>query len=486
MDQRIDRSVRTLAVTEALLRLKALFVMPILTKHFGAVNYGVWAQVTVIVTMIGPLLTFGLDSAVMRFLPGKDSQTVMRGFASVASLILVVTLPVIAALYLASDRIAVTFFSDPSAGRFVAICGPLLLVGLLVNQCRNVFRVTGSARAYSAMAVTQALTSSGAAVVVALTGGTIWDVIVYSLAADLILLSVALAVIVGRLGIQPPSLATLRPLLAFGIPLLPGGYAMWALNSSDRLFLGHYQSLAEIGIYSVAYTLGYTVMIVVFNPLWLMYQPEAAIAYADGNPVTVNRLFRWIISTSMALIIPAIAGLIVLGAPILTLVASPEFARGALVMPLITAAYALHMVASVYEVHLGLVNRPGLSIAGIIAGVTVNVGLNFIVIPRYGILGASATTLLGFAIQAGVSATLANRRIPTHADIVFLFKVLGSAAAMAIVLRPFVPASPTIWSLAALIVFGALVYLAAMVLLRAARPATLVRMMIGRSAPADG
>ena len=77
------------------------------------------------------------------------------------------------------------------------------------------------------------------------------------------------------MGIFPPGFPTLSGLLTFGIQVLPAGYAWWILTASNRLFIGYYETLAAVGIFSVAYTFGYTIMNMIFGPIWLMYPPKA-------------------------------------------------------------------------------------------------------------------------------------------------------------------------------------------------------------------
>ena len=47
----------------------------------------------------------------------------------------------------------------------------------------------------------------------------------------------------------------LRPMLAFAIPALFTGISFYWLKLSDRFFLLHYQGKAEVGLYTVAYSL---------------------------------------------------------------------------------------------------------------------------------------------------------------------------------------------------------------------------------------
>lgn len=461
-----------LALTELALRLKSFVLLPVLSKYFGAVNFGVWAQVSVIVSMLSPVLAVGLDSAMLRFLPGKGPQEIARGFSSVTAYLILACIPIAALLWLAAGPIASAFFTTAENARFVAICGALILVGLLLNQCRNVFRVAGSAKGYAAMALVQAATGVIVGVGVAIGRGTVWSVVWLTLLADAGLLLVAGGVIIRRFGLRRPDFGLLWGYLRFGLPLVPAGYAMWVLNSSDRLFIGHYGSLADLGVYSAVYSLGYMFIAVFFNPLWVMYPSAAAEAYNRGRIEEVGALFRSSTKAALGLIVPATVGFAVLSVPLLRLLTSAEFVRGASLVPIITAAYVLHMMSSYFDVSLGLVGKQVWSTISISIGMVVNIGLNLVFIPRWGILGAAITTLIGFSVQFALSASIGSKSIPLPFDLRFFLKALAACGVMAAVVDA-IPVATHIGLVPVAVVVGACVYVGVLMALRALSPADL-------------
>lgn len=62
----------------------------------------------------------------------------------------------------------------------------------------------------------------------------------------------------------------LKQYFIFGLPLLIGALASWALNMSDRLFLRHYSGYNELGVYSIAMSIAgvVTIMATIFNTIW--------------------------------------------------------------------------------------------------------------------------------------------------------------------------------------------------------------------------
>jgi O-antigen/teichoic acid export membrane protein len=460
------RNSGILALTELALRLRGIILIPLLTKYLGALNFGVWAQVSVITSMLSPILALGLDSAVVRFLPGQTKDDIARGFSAVIVYLSLVSTFVAVLLWVAARPLASAFFNGESNWPFVAICGAVIFVGLLLNQCRNYFRVVANARGYAAIALAQGASGLLVGVVAVTTKRSVWIIVLMTLLADALLLAIVLSVIARRHGVSKPDWKILLPYLRFGLPLVPAGYAMWALNSSDRLFIGHYGSLGDIGIYTVVYALGYTLISLIFNPIALMYPSYAAIAFNRGDFLGLESLFAGVIKAALGLLIPATVGLAVLSRPVLTLLTTEEFIRGARLVPLITVAYALHMLSSLFDVNLGLVGKQAWSTVNITIAMAVNIGLNFFFVPTWGITGAAVTTLIGFSIQFALSAAMGYRFIKLPIDVSFLVKSVIATAVMGLVMTA-LPLAHLRFMLLPVVALAMIVYSLAMLGLRA-------------------
>src|SRR5262249_50622044 len=123
------------------------------------------------------------------------------------------------------------------------------------------------------------------------------------------------------------------------------------------------------------------------------YLPSYSRTIVDGAART-----RHLVETSMGMAAtigaPLVAGVIVTAAPLLTLLFGSPYAAGA------TALQVLAMSIGVVFLHMLVGNvilaqhrtRLQAAINGLSAAV--NIGLNFVLIPRYGIVGAAAATLM--------------------------------------------------------------------------------------------
>jgi O-antigen/teichoic acid export membrane protein len=342
----------------------------------------------------------GTDAALVRFLPGTPIDAQRRHFAGWLVVMLGAAAVLALLLWVAREPIAKLFFGGGSEyERFIPLAAATIWANVLVAGIRSWYRLRNDAWWFSAVTVGQAFFSLAATIVMLVRGAGVYQLVIYLLLADLCLAAILAATIARREGIVRPDYSWMGKLIRFGLPLVPAGFAVWGLNWMDRLFMVHYSSLQDIGVYSLAYALGYLAIQVIANPIFAMFPTAAAANWNRGDPAGVQHLFERTAGATVFLMVPAIAGAIVLGPAIVAFLAPPSFSAAATVMPVIMVGYLFLMLAAYYEVSFGLVRRQWLSTAAVGVAVVVNVALNFLLIPPYSLYGAAAATSGAFAVQ---------------------------------------------------------------------------------------
>lgn len=455
-----------LGLTEILLSLKGLILIPILAKAFGAVNYGVWAQVAVIVGMVAPLVIAGTDSAMVRFIPGEKREYARKSISTELLYIIPLALFFAFILWVSSKPLSSAFFGGAENSRFVAICGYVIFAGLVLSICRQWYRIQGKVKIYAAINITQSFFAVFLAVGVVIFKGDIFDLVILTASAEAVIAAILLIHIWRQWGFGRPDLSILKRFLKFGLPIMPAGYMMWILNVSDRLFIAHYGTMADIGVYAAAYAMGYMLISLFFSPIWVMYPPKAAELYNQGNIVQLNLLFKYSTKAALALVIPAMIGLSILAKPVLSVLTTPEFLRGAQLVWLITLGYVFHMMASYFSVSLGLVYKQIWNTISMTIAAGVNIGLNFLLIPVLGIMGAAIATCISFGIQMVINIIIGAKHIKLDFDWRFLGKVAFSSLIMGGVVSLIKPVG--IGYLLLTVLLGLVIYLFTMILTRAA------------------
>jgi O-antigen/teichoic acid export membrane protein len=466
------RNAGVMAVAEVIARLKGVLILPLLTRYLGTLDFGVWSQVSMVVLTLSPLVSLGTENGLVRLLPGHPIERQYSQFLGWALIILFSALFFAALIEMSGSLFSRVFFGSASYDEYITLAAVSLFVGILPNLPRTWLRLQNAGKMLALATVCQAALGIGAILVAIFLQSDVYQVVLFSLMADLLLGASFIVWIVVRNGWVRPDFSIIPRALRFGLPLLPAAYALWGLNWMDRLFLVHFESLRAVGIYAAAYGLGYTIIQVFVNPVWALYPNSAAQLYNQGNHDELDRLLHLTIWSILLFSAPAIAGMWALGDPIMALVAGPEFKEGAAVMWTIALAYLLLMLASFGDISLGLAYRQYWATVSIACAVVVNFVLNLLLIPTYGIMGAAVATLAAFTVQFVLSTFMAARHGPFIREIRFMSRVIAAAVVMGLVVRMCesraAPAGAA--QLAALVILGAMLYATLLVALRAVPP----------------
>lgn len=186
------------------------------------------------------------------------------------------------------------------------------------------------------------------------------------------------------------SLNKLKESLLYGIPLIPHAIGGWILMMSDRWFLERYRTNAEIGVYALAYQFGILIyyLISAINKAYVPFFFKTA--EEDKNATDI---FSNILKYYSVFILTIGLGIAVFAKEIILLITSNKsYFEAYKVIPIITLAYifegfyymAINSVFYAKKTHL-LAITTGLT-------AVLDILLNYLLIPPYGIYGAAIAT----------------------------------------------------------------------------------------------
>jgi O-antigen/teichoic acid export membrane protein len=217
----------------------------------------------------------------------------------------------------------------------------------------------------------------------------------------------------------------------FGMPLVPSALALWAVNFVDRFFVGQFKGQAEVGVYSVAVRISSAVvfLLIAFRTAW------PAFAYSIEDDREAKRTYGFVL-TYLLLVACWLSLALGLFSPWLVelLARKPGFHRASEAVAPLAFAGAAYAGYTVIAIGVGRARRTQFNwvVTGI--GAAVNVLLNVLLIPPYGMMGAAIATVAAYVVLfAGmtVNAQLVYpvayqwRRVATLAAAAVALTVLG-------------------------------------------------------------
>jgi O-antigen/teichoic acid export membrane protein len=313
---------------------------------------------------------------------------------------------------------------SPELRRLIVLVAADVWLGTFAFVPLALLRIQDRPSLFSALAVLRHAVNIVLKVALVMKGwgvaGVVWSDLLATFVFSLALLPVLL-----RHAAPAFSWRLLAPALSFGAPKVPHGILVQALNLADRKILDLFVTRAEVGIYQLGYTFGGTVKFALsaFEPAW---QPFVyGQARRPEGPALLGRVVTWAFAAFVAVSL-AVA---VLGGEALVLMTprNPAFWPAARIVPIVALAYLFHGAFLLGSIGIGIEKRAAYYPMITAAAAAANIGGNFLLIPRFGILGAAWATVLSYAVMAGLGVALSRRLYPVALETGRLGALAGAA-----------------------------------------------------------
>lgn len=361
----------------------AVFLLPLYTNHVPSGDYGAYNTLLTSVILASILLRVGVGEAFVRFY-FSDRDAVRRArIARTAT-------ATVAWITTAASLLAVLF----AGGLSQLILGsrdPLLLdcaiVGLWaftnLEMAYAQLRVDERARTYMLASLTNVLLTVLLTVaLVVFANQQARGLLLGNFGASaLVVLGLWVVLLRERRFSLRADLGDLRAMLRFGLPTVPADASVYALQVADRLYIYRGYSHSAAGRYSIALQLATVVFLAVrgFQYAW------PPLAYSIESDREASRLYS-LVTTYYALATGIVVCAVALeGRWIVRLLAAPEYFGAYRALPWLALGWALYGLYPVLMVLAGRAGTMSRNFPAAAAGLAVNIGLLFLLVPKSGL-----------------------------------------------------------------------------------------------------
>lgn len=451
------------SITNIIIGLSGLILLPILTKNLTVDEYGLWVQMMVTVGLIAPNLNLGMESAMMRFLGVQKTKMDKRDcFYSIFFFSFAMNVIFIFFLFLLNKPFSELIFNGQSNFMIVALF--IIIFESLYGMCQTFFKSMQRIKKFSVFNIV--LTYGGIAMVwiTLISGYRLLIALISFGAIRLLMVLIMLYFIRTDIGIIMPSFSGLKDYFRFSVPTLLGNISTWVLGLSDRYLIGYYLGLSFVGYYSPAYTIG-GIILMFIAPFNVLLLPILSKLYDDGDCRGVGTYLKYTLKCFLALGIPAAFGLVILSKELLTILSTPEIAAYSYVItPFVVIGLLLYGISNVFTKIFFITKKMFLGQIIIIMSAVINFGLNIVFIPRFGLLGAAVSTLLSYTALFCFSIYFSRRYLKFSVDFWSIIKSVSASGIMSLFIIWLNPVG--VLSVLFTIFAGAFVYAISMILLK--------------------
>jgi len=382
-------------------------LIPLYTRFLTPADYGVLELLDLTIFFSGIFCMMGISAAVFRFYAAYDSESDRKEVIATALFFVVIaSLLVAVALQFLAVPLAATAFGNPAYASYVRVVAWTLFFSNLTEVPFAYWRARHRTVRFVVVSVIRTAVSAAALIVaVAVLHRGVQGVVYANLLTNgllgLLLLGTTLADVGFRLVRQK-----LREMLKYGAPLIVQSLASFVLVFSDRLFLRHFASLSEVGVYSLGYKLAGIVSLLVSGPFsmtWSWQQFELAKKDNARDMYARIQTYQLVVAVGVGLAVSLLAK------DALRIMTPPSYWAATRIVPIIVLCYIMSDIRSVVLSGI-LIQRATHYLAGIsIVAALANLGLNYVLIARYHAMGAALATLLSYVFLLALALLVAQR-----------------------------------------------------------------------------
>ena len=403
-------------------RLAALVLVLAMSNHLGPAGYGRYTTLVAYSAIVSVLADFGLNTLYTR-----EAARHAAALPRYLTTLLAGKLPLAAVAFVALGVLA----SRAGIGSLALAGIALLGVTTYSNLLRNTFYAVGRLEFEAVAVLGETAIQAGAILYGATHGaGPAYFLLAYA-ASYAFTCAYCLAVIpLFKLARGAPGLdlSLLPPFLKLAFPFALGSFLTNVYFKIDVPILQHFRPLEEVGWYQQAYKPFEALQFIPLAVQAVVY-PLLAVYFRSSNE-RLDRAYHEFFRILVLLGWPISLGTFVLTHPIGRVF--HLFPQSYVSLRILALAIPFLFVNSAFTAMLYSVDRQDLFAWATAAAVVVNVGLNLVLIPRWGYLVASADTVVTEAAFSVVAYWFLRRRRPLP-WLRLSWRILLAGLAMAVV-----------------------------------------------------
>jgi O-antigen/teichoic acid export membrane protein len=229
---------------------------------------------------------------------------------------------------------------------------------------------------------------------------------------------------------------SVRSIVQYGAPLLISSIATLVMNLGDRYVIQYYLDMESVANYSVPYQMALLVMTILFGPIRQMFFPYLFSLYESKGIDEAGKAVSSAIRYLFIFMIPAAFGLSYLGRDIIVVIASEKYADAASLLPcLLLGLFSYGAYNAVLSSVPLLFKKTGTISLLTCLGAGINILLNIVLIPFYGIWGAAIATAATYLFLLFSTYVISRSYIKIEIDFMVILKAVVFSSVMLGVLR---------------------------------------------------
>lgn len=409
--------------------VSGIILVPLYTRFLSPGDYGVYALISIIFSLLFFLYDFGMVNAIFRWYYQYGShQQESRSRVINTALLFLLGLATVFTILLWNNAglLSQIIFNSRDFSHLIR----LMLIGLFLQSLTwvpmSLLRIKEKVLTFTSVVVLgMILMVSGNFIFLSMGRGL--NGVYEAYIITYLCMAIALFAMTWKHYAVDFSFGELSGMLKFGLPYIPVLFFSWVIDFSDRYLLAHLSSLQQVGLYSVGYRIGQAMYLVIktFVVAWVPLMLSLHQKHGDNARSIFGRMFTYF----LLLLIFLFVFVSIFSKDIIQVFTTSAYKDAASVIPWISFSYVLN---GVYLFMLsGLIVAKNVYAQPIILLVSavLNIVLNVVFIPNLGMIGSAVATLISYSLVAAATYYFAQKFYPIPIEWKRIAKIAVAAAA---------------------------------------------------------
>jgi O-antigen/teichoic acid export membrane protein len=383
-------------VTSSLQNILTFALLPILTTYYNPAEFGVYSIILLSGTLANAIFYLGASSALGRYYFEVDNDNYRKQIISstfyisfFGAIMLCLT------SFIFREEISITLFSTKKYGYHLFYTFIGTAFGFLLNILTLIIRYQNKSKFYFLVSIGGLITNFTITyfLLVKLELGILAPILgtMISNGSFFFLLFLRILNFI-NIKIQ---LSLIKNLLTFGLMSSITSICYFLLDWVDRLIIKELLTMSDVGIYSLSYKLGAIINILLVMPFGLIWAP-LRLQYLK-NHENYDTFVTKVISYFCLVGTFIITTTILFGENFIHIFfVNKQFSGVVTIFPVVMFALLVYGLQGILDFGIYYYKKMHYYILISFFGIIINIGLNFYLIPKFGIVSAAFTTLITY------------------------------------------------------------------------------------------
>lgn len=186
-----------------------------------------------------------------------------------------------------------------------------------------------------------------------------------------------------------------KELVKFSIPLMFTGIAGFVMTWTDTLMLGYYKTSEVVGLYNSAAPLA-KLLPIFLNSAGFIYPPLATALYAQGKVEELKRVYQVLTKWIFLATLPLFAMMILFPEATIGFFFGAKYLEASEALQILALGFMFHVLLGLNGWSLVVIKESNFVMYSTLISAIVNVILNILLIPVYGIEGVAVATAISY------------------------------------------------------------------------------------------